>query len=79
MSTSNKEIIMGRIAVATPESPLAVFKCGSDRLLNCVPKSTVMTSVWLDRGFPELVGIFHRDMPTGKVSMMLKAALGGEK
>lgn len=72
---STVEIIMGRIEMATEESPIAVFrppvKCGR---LNAVFGATVITKQQIAEGGSNLIGLFHKRMDLVNVKRQLSAA-----
>lgn len=74
MAATNINTILQRVSVATPESPIAVFRIGNN--LHSTFGSTVRTQEWIIAGKPELIGLFHRGIPIKTITMMLQAARG---
>jgi len=76
MSLATTEIIMGRIKVATRESPISVFKAhGEIERLDCVFGSTAATQHRIKYGSGNYVGSFTREDCKKEVLRTLKAAL----
>ena len=74
MSVSSIHVIMGRIASATEESPIAVFgmpeKCGK---LDAVFGATVLIQQQAKTS-EHFVGMFHRNMDRAEVKKRLQDA-----
>lgn len=74
MSLSALMTAMGRIAVATPESQIAVFHNGCE-MFNTVFANTVHTQKLIAKGGPRFVGIFDSTMAKERVMRTLHDAL----
>lgn len=73
MSISTVNVIMGRVSVATPDSPIAVFIEPSGDLNACFG-ATIRTKKQIADKHPGLVGVFHNEMkPTVVKSKILNA------
>jgi len=79
MSFSNIEIIISRIATATPEQPIAVFRCvGSLCKKNQLFASfgnTVITQAWIRNNQNKFLLLFDNTMNKDNVRAMLKEAV----
>jgi hypothetical protein len=78
MSVSQIQIIMNRIASATPESPLAVWRHTATKAngsLDCCFASTVQSVRHLRDGSRDLVGIYDNTMPADVVRSQLNDAV----
>ncbi len=79
MTIQTIEIIMSRIDVANPASPIAVFECGKRDSLNAVFADTVETRRWIKRGKDyfgyNLIGVFDRYMEPEGIIETLRDAL----
>ena len=72
MSISTPDIIMGRIRVATKQSPIAVFEHPEPGLLRAVFGATDETR---REGDKHLIGIYHNRMSPAKIKKeLIKAA-----
>jgi len=81
MSVSSINVIMERIACATPESPIAVFKLNNPcigTLLDAVFGNTTMTKVRIAAKDPGFVGLFHGGMDKREVRSQLKKIIAGK-
>ena len=61
MSISTVDMIIGRIKLATAESPISVFRCHVPGRLNAVFSNTVLTRKMVASGGYGYVGTFTRD------------------
>lgn len=71
MSYAEPKVIMGRIAAATKQSPIAVFTCEKEGCLNAVFANTAMT-VRQIRDRTGLVGVYDNTMDKTSVYMDLR-------
>lgn len=91
MSNGTYNTILGRIAVATPQSPIAVFHRSTfdnfkhdlpldveQPMLDAVFADTIDTMRMIDMKDRRLIGVFHSGMDKQEVKNRLRAAMGVE-
>lgn len=71
MSIMSVKLIMERIAIATPNSPIAVFRYGKSKYLNAMFGSTVRTMQQIRNGDPDLIGIYDKTMNAHEIELEL--------
>lgn len=71
MSTASMNVTLWRIAAATPESPIAVFKSNLPRRLDSCFAATLMTQAQIASKSKQLIGIFDRTMNPEWVKLQL--------
>ena len=77
MSISTIEQTMERIAFATPESPLAVFKCNLPGHVNAMFAATIRVQARITTCDPALIGVFDGLMNRRHIQHMLEQAATG--
>ena len=72
------EVVLDRIKVAKPESPIAVFRCNEEGKLDAVFAATIQSMKEIRDGCG-LVGVYHREMNLDRVMLDLQqnAGVGG--
>lgn len=61
MSTTSVPVTIDRIMLATPSSPIAVFRSHVHLQLETRFANTIVTQRVIRRGHPDLVGVFSRE------------------
>lgn len=74
MSISTIEQTMERIAFASPESPLAVFKCNIPGRVNAMFAATIHAQERITTCDPALIGVFDGLMNRRHIQHMLEQA-----
>ena len=77
MSIMTVDLIMEKIKIATPESPIAVFKCDIIGQLDAVFAETVETRRVIRSAEKQLVGVYHKGMELSCVEKFLHEIAGG--
>lgn len=72
MSISTIDIVMGRIEVASEESPIAVFKTKERGLYEAQFASTVFGKKRVKKD-KALIGVFHNKMPKSMVKARIRS------
>ena len=73
MSTDRLRNVMTRIIAAEPNSPIAVFECLEGGKVDAVFASTVVTRMLVNGKHPGLIGVFHGNMNTKGIALLLSA------
>lgn len=77
MSIMTVDLIMERIKIATPDSPIAVFRSAIIGQLDAVFAETVETRRVIRSAEKQLVGVYHRGMELSCVEKFLYEIAGG--
>ncbi len=74
MSVSTIEQTMERIAFATPESPIAVFRCNIPGHVNAMFAASIGVQERIAQGDPTLIGVFDGMMKRRHIQKLLEQA-----